>query len=1652
MKDKKGIKKKVLIALLIITAFVFLYSLMFVIRSGKQEITVNTTDTFYSGSTLESLIGVTKKKTSEPIKSDVTVELLNNNNKKIKGIKEKYKLEKGEQAEVSLNLSKELENGKYVLKVTSKSGILKDVYEVPVNITKGKASETIISLDKGIYKPGDEIAYRALMLSKKDNTPVVAEANISIFDGNNNRVYSENVTTSEFGIVSGKFKLSDTVNSGTYKLTVSNNSQEVTKEFTVNPYITPKFEINVSTDKDTYMIGEKANITINAKYFFGEPVTNASIKGTIDGENFAGLTNEIGTFTKQVEVNEAGTHQIKLSVADNSNYFVEQTKYFVAATDKFEIEILPEHGNIVKDTDNDIYLITKTADNKSVKTYMTVKFANITREVITDENGFGKISLTSYDIQNAYRTEEIKITAENMAGDKVTKSEILDVADFSGKIVKTDKIKYNENENINVSVKTMTDHEETQNLYVFKDKELVKTISFEGDSVDFNLEGISGLIDIGTDRNYYRYHSYYYETNNFNEKTIFIKPSEALNINIETSKDTYAPKENLNIKFDVSDEKNEKTDAALLVSILDEAVLSLAENDLSIDNLKVALGDIELSDGMTAADLYAMVLDDSNETALNSILLKQNNNCTENLHKNISYNEKEEYYFIAMVISAVILVGLVLKCLCNKYEKFKNITSSLGIALVDIFAIFIIIAVFSLDTILDIFWDLGLSNGYFQSGLTIAVCAVISIVLYTLILYKQKNYMFTLIFELAIVPGIIAGAIALATSITDWTALPVVIILVMLLLLCMLSVISRTKKLNKFWTFIKENILRFAKGLFFWCATIMVCTLCDSPIGFLIVLLVYVLYEKFVLKKTDTKMKEGKIILNVTGNELIGIFCGIIFIFMIIAFLDSISTFSNKVTDSMYSETRVDTNGLYFDDVIESDVTASGTQSDLSEIITSEIFKEDIKENNKEEMATEEKETKVEENVRNIFLESLAFVPELVTENSKANYETKISDNITTWNIQAVGNSKEGKLGFASQNFKVFKEFFVDFSLPTNSVVTDNVSIPVTVYNYTENALDVELNAINNEWSKIGEYSKVVNVPANSTQMIYIPLEIIKAGDNTLRIESKSGNISDIVEKKLTVSINGMQKEEVISSGSIEKKMEQDVLFRDQAIDETKKIRVKLYPSTISQIVENMDKILEMPTGCFEQVSSSLYPDFLALKYLKYNNLSSPEIEKKALEYINAGYQKLLTYEVKGEKGGYSLYGDSPAEPVITAFGLMEMNDLSKVYNVDENVILNMKEYLFSEQKLDGSFDYVSTYIGGATSNTDLAMNAYITWALSEVCPDDKKLEKSVKYLEKKLDSVEDNYTLALIANVFSNTQNDKTNDVIKRLMKDVISEEDSVYMRSDIRDYYGSYGIYQNIQTTALTSLALTKNKSNSKTNKEFVDYLIKSKDSNGTWGTTQNTILALKAINEYSEDTDVSEQTITVKLNDKTETIDIAKNSLDLYEVTFDNVSDENKILIEMKKGKIVYEITKEYYKNYDEIQFETDLNSSGRLIAEQSITQTGKVNDVITQNIRVINKTNEHITNGLVQINIPQGCKVDEDSLMMLKYNQIIEKYEYNYGKIDLYLREFEANEEINLEVKYRALYPETITGGAVRIYDYYNPEIETICKPNMITISE
>ena len=157
------------------------------------------------------------------------------------------------------------------------------------------------------------------------------------------------------------------------------------------------------------------------------------------------------------------------------------------------------------------------------------------------------------------------------------------------------------------------------------------------------------------------------------------------------------------------------------------------------------------------------------------------------------------------------------------------------------------------------------------------------------------------------------------------------------------------------------------------------------------------------------------------------------------------------------------------------------------------------------------------------------------------------------------------------------------------------------------------------------------------------------------------------------------------------------------------------------------------------------YPNVLVMGYLKETGSLTPEWRMKCEAAINAGYQRLLTFEVKG--GGFDWYGAAPAKTILTAYGILELNDMDKVYPIDRRVIDRAKAILDQRQKSDGSWTVdIPMHTWQQLANSSLPITAYVIWALKEAGYKDEVVRRGEAWLQVNQDQKADPYVRALVA------------------------------------------------------------------------------------------------------------------------------------------------------------------------------------------------------------------------------------------------------------------------------------------------------------------
>ncbi len=148
-------------------------------------------------------------------------------------------------------------------------------YEAEYNAVK-----TFAITDRPVYRPGQPVQFKFWVAQAQydaDEKSTFAHQSfaVEIHNPKGEKVYSETLTSDNYGGIAGKFDLPDDATLGQYQISVVNRGSGT---FRVEEYKKPEYEVTIDAPTDPVKLGEKITATIHAKYYFGSPVVNATVK------------------------------------------------------------------------------------------------------------------------------------------------------------------------------------------------------------------------------------------------------------------------------------------------------------------------------------------------------------------------------------------------------------------------------------------------------------------------------------------------------------------------------------------------------------------------------------------------------------------------------------------------------------------------------------------------------------------------------------------------------------------------------------------------------------------------------------------------------------------------------------------------------------------------------------------------------------------------------------------------------------------------------------------------------------------------------------------------------------------------------------------------------------------------------------------------------------------------------------------------------------------------------------------------------------------------------------------------------------------------------------------------------------------------------
>jgi uncharacterized protein YfaS (alpha-2-macroglobulin family) len=1556
--------------------------------------------------------------------------------------------------------------GNYELRFSVDTAIGTAEYTQPIQLAD-KAS-ILLTTEKPIYQPGQTIHVRALALDQAANHAAAdRKLTFEVEDSRGNKVFRKTTETDKFGIASAEFALADEVNLGTYHLRAlmgdpqaPANSEEIALQ--VERYVLPKFKVAIEfTQKDSkpkrdYRPGDHVTGTVRANYFFGKPVDHGEITikassmdvTVFEADAATGKTDSDGAYHFDLKLPSyfagrplsqgAARALIEATVKDSAAHAETRGEPITISESPLLITAVPEGGTLIPNVENEVFILTSYPDGSPANAALTVHQPDQSDRIpyigekplrdwqlTTDAAGVAVLRFNP-----GSGIVSLRIDADDHHGNRATSTVPLETRDGADQILlHTNRAIFKAGDRIQLKVLSTRAHGSAY-IDVVKNGQTILTrdLDLNDGQAELTLSAtpeMTGTLDIdaylfGRDAQPVADH-----------RLVFVQPADELKIETTADAAEYKPGADARIRFHVTNARGEGVQAALGLQVVDEAVFALAEQKPGFAKVFFYL---EQEVMKPRYEIHSLSMDDVVEPKETSGLESQNlaaralfsaTEMTNPAKVDIEFGRSlpqdrfedyQERYRAAFENEVRKIAAKLSKTIDQK---------SYGADIVKAFA-----AIENGATPRDAWntpiriessgWNTGNRRLYLvrSAGADRRFNSADDLTGYlevrTGAVVQRPGLGGTFALHIEHDRGPVSGLAEVSGTVED--PIGAIIPGATITLQRGSAGETRTAHSNDVGQF---NFTGLAADRY---------RINISAQGFTVLShgLSILARDHAVISATLAVGAETQTVM-VTGANVMQMEMGS---------GRAVGAMAGAVPAPMGRQMALMQDGAMAQ-------RAMLTGRDSAELV---------------KMAAPDAP-----HVRSYFPEALYINPEILTDgNGDASVEIPIADSITTWRMAMLASTQSGALGSATSSLKVFQDFFVDLDLPVTLTQGDRVSIPIAIYNYSGKAGEVSLNLQPDDWYSLDNDTteKTVSVDSGRVGGSQFTFNANRIGKFKLTLSARMDGADgakgreDIVIREIEVIPNGRE-QSIVFNGRLDSSAKHELDFPAGSIPDASNVLVRLYPGPLSQIIEGMDSILQMPGGCFEQTSSSTYPNVLALDYMKRTKKLTPETHAKAEGYIANGYQRLLTFEVPG--GGFSWFGQAPANKILTAYGLMEFNDMSKVSDVDPRLIERTADWLAREQQPDGSWKPDAEFINeGATNryNSDvLRITAYIAWSLANIGYEGPAAEKAKHFIETHENSKADVYTLAVIANFAVDYAKDRelTRNAMQALIDARTEKGDEVSWNAEETGVY-STGASAAIETTGLAAQALLKWGQASETVRKALAFISSKKEASGNWGTTQATIMALRALVLATQlsASDVK-GSVEIVIDGKTaETLKLTADNNDLlHQFVFKSIDTAKPTSVELNftgTGTLAYQVAGRYFTPWEE------KPAAEALTIDVAYDRTHLVqNDIATATATIRNNLPKTANMVMVDLGIPPGFELLSEDLQSLEEKTAgekagrLEKFSLTATQAILYFNAFSPQQTVTVSFRLRAKYPIHARTFQSRVYEYYDPAVNAVARP-------
>ncbi len=648
-----------------------------------------------------------------------------------------------------------------------------------------------------------------------------------------------------------------------------------------------------------------------------------------------------------------------------------------------------------------------------------------------------------------------------------------------------------------------------------------------------------------------------------------------------------------------------------------------------------------------------------------------------------------------------------------------------------------------------------------------------------------------------------------------------------------------------------------------------------------------------------------------------------------------------------------------------------------------------------------------------------------------------LSDSVTSFRVLADAFTDAGLLGAGTRLVDSVEPFYLEPKMPIEVTFGDLIRLPVTTVNGT---LD-RLAGVTIAASTTGPLSAATLPPISLREgdrvRSLLDVRVLpSAGTGEITLTGTAGDFRDSATRTVRVVPLGFPAARsfggTLAPGA---RVAHDITVPADLVPSSLRADIKLFPSSLGKLTGALERLIQEPHGCFEQTSSTTYPLIMAAQYFQSHQDVDPSLVTRSQEMLAKGYERLTSFETKTQ--GFEWFGESPGHEALSAFGLLEFTDMARVRAVDPAMIARTRAWLLGTRDGKGSFRRERRALHAWIEDADCS-NAYILWALLQAGEPAGGLATEINWLAKAARTTDNSYVRALAANVMQLAGREADEAALLQALASQQASNGAV--EGATSSIVGSSGEALRIEATSLATLAWLGSPAHQANVERAIGWLAESCQG-GRYGSTQATVLALRAIVEYdrARSRPRAAGTVTLLIDGKPAGPGIAFDERTDGAIVFPDAGARlpqgaHRIELAMEGGSAMpYAIEIAFSRLAPESSPDCLVGLTVDLASTRLVE--GDVAEVVAT---VSNRTDRALPMAIAIVALPGGLEPRHEQLKELVSAGRVAAYEVIGREIVLYFRSLAPRAQERIPLSFVAAIPGTYTGSASRAYLYYGDE--------------